>query len=119
VRRIILIAASLAEAGFGLLLLAYPPLVGQLLFGVDIFGMEVIFSRLTGACLIALAVACWPIGDVRGGLYGILTWSVLAMLYLLRVGIRGAPVGPILWPALVVHGVIAVLLVWSLRSQKT
>ena len=118
-RRLILIPACLGEAGFGLLLLAYPPMVGQLLFGIDISGMEVILGRLTGACLIALAVACWPIGDSHGGLYGMLTWSVLAMLYLLRIGIRGVPVGPILWPAVVVHGAIAILLVWTLLSRKT
>jgi hypothetical protein len=48
-----------------------------------------------------------------------LTWSVLAMLYLLRIGIRGVPVGVILWPAVVVHAAIAVLLVVTRWQAKT
>ena len=117
--KLILRIVSLSEGAFGLLLLAYPPIVLQLLFDTDALGMEVIFSRLTGACLIALAVACWPIGDSRSAFYGMLTWSVLAMLYLLRIGIRGIPVGPLLWPAVVVHTIIIVLLVLAkIRGRK-
>jgi hypothetical protein len=101
---------ALAEGGFGLLLVVAPAAVGRLLFDADVSGIAITVGRLTGMCLIALAIACWPSGESRSALYGMLTWSVLAMLYLLRIGIRGAPVGSLLWPAVVVHGVIAVLL---------
>jgi hypothetical protein len=70
--------------------------------------------------IFALAIACWPTGDSRSAVYGMLTWSVLALLYLLRTGIRGAPVGLLLWPAVVVHAVFAVLLVLAgLRRQSS
>ena len=61
----VLILASLAEGGSGLLLLAFPPIVARLLFAADVFGVGVIVGRLTGMSIIALAVACWPMGDSR------------------------------------------------------
>ena len=41
---------------------------------------------------------------------GMLIYSVLTTLYLLYLGIRGEWVGPLLWPAVVVHAVLTVLL---------
>ena len=38
-------------------------------------------------------------------------YSVLVTLYLIRIGIRGAPVGPLLWPAVIVHAILIILLV--------
>jgi hypothetical protein len=118
----VLIIAALAEGGFGLLLVAYPPIVARLLFDSEVGGIGTVFGRMTGACLIALAVACWPIGDGRSASYGMLTWSVLALLYLLRIGIRGVPVGPFLWPAVIIHAALIVLLVvagFKARESRT
>ena len=56
----ILALAALAEAGFGVTLLAYPPIVVRLLFDTDIAGVGVIMSRLAGIALIGLGVSCWP-----------------------------------------------------------
>lgn len=114
----VLILASLAEGGFGLLLLAFPPVVGRLLFAAEISGIAITVGRLTGACLIALAVACWPSGDSRSAFYGMLTWSVLAMLYLIRIGIRGTPVGLLLWPGVVVHGILIARLVFAYSKER-
>lgn len=88
-------------------LLASPPLIGRLLFASEISGIGIVIGRLAGTCIISLAVAWWPLDDSRSSFYGMLTWSVLAMLYLIRIGIRGAPVGILLWPAVVVHAAIA------------
>jgi len=112
----LLIFAALAEAGFGLLLLAYPPIVARLLFAADLSGAGVIIGRLTGMCLIALGIACWPDNDSRNAFYGMLTWSVLAMLYLIIVGVSGSA-GILLWLAVVVHAAIAVGLVVLRGSQ--
>ncbi|HEX8797692.1 MAG TPA: hypothetical protein VF772_03725 [Terriglobales bacterium] len=46
----------------------------------------------------------------------LLTWSVLAILYLIIVGL-GGPVGILLWPAVVVHAIIAVLLLPTIRQN--
>lgn len=110
--------AALAEAGTGVILLAYPPIVVRLLFGVEIAGAGIIMSRIAGIALIGLGVACWPGNSAFQPLYGMLTYSTLAMLYLIRIGIRGAPEGPLLWPGVVVHAIIVVLLVWVRRKEQ-
>ena len=113
----LLILTSIAEGGFGLLLLAYPAIVVWLLLKAEIVGAGAITARLTGLALIALAVACWPEEGAVRPYYGMLTWSVLAMLGLIVLGIGGYA-GILLWPAVVVHGVIAVLLVLTNRRAK-
>ena len=109
--------AAVAEAATGLALMVVPALVGRLLLGVELFGIAVVIGRVTGIALIALGVACWP---GRTALCGMLTYSVLATLYLLFLGIRGLWVGPLLWPAVVLHAIMAILLggAW-LMSPKT
>ena len=87
----ILALAALGEAVTGVVLLAYPPIVVRLLFGVEIVGAGFIMSRLAGIALIGLGVACWPGNSAAQQLYGMLTYSTLAMMYLIRIGIRGAP----------------------------
>ena len=48
-----------------------------------------------------------------------LTYSVLATLYLAYLGIRGEWVGPLLWPAVALHAVLTLLLgrVWFKRQK--
>ena len=119
-KKIVLGLAALAEAGTGLLLLVSPPLVIHLLFDFEVGDIGVIMSRLAGAALIGLGVACWPANPSVQQLYGMLTYSTLAMLYLVRIGIRGVPVGPLLWPAVVVHAILIALLVGTrLKERRT
>ena len=64
----VLALAAVAEAGTGLLLLAFPPIVVRLLFGAEISGVGVVMSRIAGIGLIGLGVACWP-GNSPSGRY--------------------------------------------------
>jgi hypothetical protein len=107
----LLTIAAIGEALTGLALLAYPPIVVRVLFGTEIGGVGIVMSRIAGIALTGLGVACWPSRTGLQSLYGMLTYSTLAMLYLIVVGMRGSTVGPLLWPAVVVHGILAVLLV--------
>ena len=106
----ILILAALAEGGTGVILLAYPPIVVQLLFGAEIVGAGIIMSRLAGIALIGLGVACWPGTGTRPAFQGMVTYSTLAMLYLIYIGVRGESAGLLLWPGVVVHAILVVLL---------
>ena len=106
----VLALAAVAEAGTGLLLLAWPPIVVRLLFGAEISGAGVIMSRIAGIALIGLGVSCWPGNSAFQSLNGMLTYSTLAMLYLMYIGVRGEVVGLLLWPAVVVHAILVVLL---------
>ena len=50
-----------------------------------------------------------------------LTYSALVTLYLLYLGIRGEWVGPLLWPAVVLHAVLTLLLAraWCKTRKDT
>jgi len=114
----ILMLAALAEAGTGVILLAYPPIVVRLLFDAEIVGAGVIMSRLAGIVLIGLGVACWPGTDTRQAFLGMVTYSVLAMLFLIYIGVRGQGVGLLLWPGVIVHAILIVLLGGAWLKQR-
>lgn len=111
--------AAAVEAATGIVLVAYPPIVVRLLFGADIAGVGEMVSRVAGIALIGLGVACWPTGSTRMSLYGMLTYGVLATLYLVYVGIRGEAVGVLLWPAVVAHVILVVLLLRTRLKEGT
>ena len=115
----ILMLAALAETGTGIILLVYPPIVVRLLFGAEILGAGVIMSRLAGIALIGLGVACWPGTDTRRAFSGMVTYSVLAMLLLLYIGVRGEGVGMLLWPGAIVHAILIVLLGGAWVKQRS
>jgi hypothetical protein len=106
--------AAVSEAAAGLVLLVYPPIVVHLLFGAEITSAGIVMSQLAGISLIALGIACWP-GKAHRALYGMLTYSTLAMLYLAYLGVVGVA-GILLWPAVAVHAGLSILLV---RARRT
>jgi hypothetical protein len=115
----ILALSAAAEAGTGLLLLAWPPIVVRLLFGAELTGAGVIMSRIAGIALIGMGVACWPSNSASQPLNGMLTYSTLAMLYLTYIGVRGELAGVLLWPAVVVHAILSAFLVRArFESEK-
>ena len=114
----ILMLAALAEAGAGVILLVYPPIVVRLLFGSEIAGAGVLMSRLAGIALIGLGAACWPGSDTRPAFRGMVTYSLLAMLYLIYIGVRGEGGGLLLWPGVVVHAILIVLLGGAWLKQR-
>ncbi|MBI5249942.1 MAG: hypothetical protein HY912_10655 [Desulfomonile tiedjei] len=70
---------------------------------------------MAGIALIALGIACLP----GLALLGMLTYSAMATAYLAYVGIRGEWVGPLLWPAVVVHAVLTALLARAWLAART
>jgi hypothetical protein len=112
----VLLFAAVAEEATGLALLIVPSLVGQLLLGSELTGIAVTVARVAGIALIALGIACWPGRDTSGNtlpLFGMVSYSSLATLYLAYQGLGGEWVGILLWPAVALHGVLATLLVRS------
>src|ERR1051325_3113593 len=103
----VLTAAALLEVATGVALLIVPSFIGRLLFGEQLTGLVIPVERVLGIALLALGVCCWP-GSTA--LRGMLTYSGLVTLYLLYRAIGGEWVGPLLWPVVVLHGVLTVLL---------
>jgi hypothetical protein len=115
--KIILAIAAVSEAATGLALLAFPRIVVRLLLGADIVGIGDVVSRFGGIGLIGFGVACWPYGSSRQALRGMMTYGTLAALYLAYIGVSGQGGGVLLWPAVVVHAVLIILLL-GVRSRK-
>ena len=114
---IALAVAAVSEAATGFALLAYPPVVIRLLLGAEVIGIGEVVSRFGGIGLIGLGVACWPSGSARQSLHGMLTYGTLAAIYLGYIGLSGQGGGVLLWPAVVAHGVLIILLL-GVRSSK-
>jgi hypothetical protein len=98
--------AAVGEASTGLALLIVPSLVGRLLLGEDLAGIAIPVARVAGIALLALGVACWPGSTPR---LGMLVYGAAVTLYLAWLGFVGMG-GLLLWPAVVLHAVLTVLL---------
>jgi hypothetical protein len=101
-----LIFAALGEAATGLALLLAPSLVGQLLLGVELAGVAAVVARVAGIALIGLGIACWP-GPPR---LGMLIYGAAVAAYLSYAGLFAGFAGVLLWPAVLLHVVLVVLL---------
>jgi hypothetical protein len=114
----VLAVAAVAEAATGAALIVVPSLVGRLLLGAELAGVSIPVARVTGIALLALGVCCWP-GSTA--FCGMLTYGALVTLYLAYTGVTGQWVGPLLWPAVVVHAILTILLArawFQLRKPK-
>src|SRR4051794_11386210 len=107
-----LVIASIAEAATGSALILQASMVGQLLLGEPLTGVAISIARLTGIALVALGVACWP-GPPR---LGMTIYNAAATVYLAYLGFAGFG-GMLLWPAVIVHLLMTVLLLWPARHR--
>jgi hypothetical protein len=104
--RKVLVFAAVPETAARLGLLFVPSLVGQLLLGVEFAGAGVAVARVTGIALVGLGISCWP----GPPLLGMLIYSSAVAVYLACLGLAGGMTGVLLWPAVVVHLVLSILL---------
>jgi hypothetical protein len=69
---------------------------------------------VAGIALIALGIACWP----GPPLVGMLSYSVLATLYLACLGFADSLIGVLLWPVVVLHLILTALLIRDVRTRR-
>lgn len=112
--------AAVIEAATGLALIVHPPLVTRLLLGDGVSGAGQALGRVAEFALLSLGLACWPGPESAAvntpALRALLTYNLLATLYLAYLGIGGGLVGSLLWPAVVLHAVLTLLLGRSWRA---
>ena len=96
-------------------MLIVPSIVGRLLLGVELTGIAIPVARVAGIAVIALGVACWP-GPPR---VGMLIYGAAVALYLAYLGFSGGLTGILLWPAVVLHGILTALLARGSTERKT
>ena len=83
---------------------------------MEFSGAAIPAARVAGIALIGLSVACLP----GRAVVGMLTYGALVMLYLGYLGLAGGFTGILLWPAVVLHAVLTVLLarLWFKRQEN-
>ena len=118
----LLTLTAILEAATGLALVAVPSVVVRLLLGGGISGASIPLGRVAGLGLLSLGMACWPPRDPAGNMApafrGMLAYNIMATFYLLCLGIGGEWVGPLLWPAVVLHAAITVWCVTRLLRKS-
>jgi hypothetical protein len=114
--------AAATELVTGLAVLAAPSLVTQLLFGGELSRIGLAMAPVAGFALIALALACWPsrieAWSPTTALRSLLLYNVMTAGYLGYLGVGGADRGVLLWPAVALHALLALLLGWALLSAQ-
>jgi len=104
---------ALSEGGTGIALLAAPAVVFALLLGVESPAPEaLVVGRVSGGALLAIGVTCWLVqgesGQIqRGVLAGVLIYDVAAAALLAYAGAVLSMAGAALWPAVALHGALA------------
>jgi hypothetical protein len=122
----LLALTAVIESATGLALMVVPIIVVRLLLGAEITGASVPLGRVAGFALLSLGIACLPSRDSTGNTAAparraMLTYNLLATLFFLWLGIGGEFAGPLLWPAVGLHGILSILLVrqWWLGKPGT
>ena len=109
------------EGATGLALIAVPGTVAWLLFGTAVPPIGAVVARVAGIAILSLALGCWlgREGNAVAALAALLVYNVLSAAYLAILVIQGELIGALLWPAVAVHGVFALLMAAALQPRPT
>ncbi len=115
---------AIIEVATGLALMAVPSVVVRLLLGSPLdTSAAAMLGRVAGAALLALGVACWLARDdtqsraARGLVVAMLMYNIVATAVLAFAGIGLGLHGVALWPAVVLHAVMAIWCIVCLRRS--
>ena len=115
---------AIIEAATGLGLMAVPSMVVRLLLGSPLdTSATVALARVAGAALLALGVACWLARDdtqsraARGLVAAMLLYNISVVAVLAFAGLGLGLHGIALWPAVILHAVMAVWCIACLRLR--
>ena len=115
--RMLLSLDVVIEGLTGLALIAVPAVVARLLLGSELPEVGAATARVAGIALVALVLGCWLARHDRAGFAGLaalLAYNALVAIYLGWLGLEGVLAGPLLWPAVILHAVVTVLLAIAL-----
>ncbi len=104
--------SSAIEAATGVGLIAVPDLVARVLLGVGLSASGIAVGRVAGFGLLSLGLACWPTADdaTPSAVRALFVYNLLAALYLGYLRANGEFIALLLWPACVLHAVLALML---------
>lgn len=109
------IVTAVLEASTGLALLVSPALVASILIGAPFdTPADSVVGRVAGAALLALGLACWRAradgmsSSASGLISGMLLYNAVTVLVLAEAGMVMHLNGIGLWPAVVLHTLMAI-----------
>jgi len=117
------IVTAVLEAGAGVALVCFPSAAVALMLGTGLdSSAAVALGRVAGTALLALAVACWlahydtQSRAARGLIAGMTLYNLGVVAILGAAGAWSRPAGILLWPVVVLHAVMTVWCIFSLRK---
>ena len=118
----VLAFSSVAEIATGLALMIDPALVVRLLMGNREALEEMSVARFLGITLFALGIACWP-SEQRSksdtaAFRGMLTYNTAVAVFLAYLFIVDRIGGVLLWPGVILHAVVAIIMIWAWRGES-
>jgi hypothetical protein len=124
--KLLLVLVAVIELLTGIALLIAPSVVVGLLLGATLdYPAAIVVGRVAGAALLAIGLVCWLQREIgrgaaqRGLLAGLLVYNAavpMVLAYTAKVdGTRA--IG--LWPAVVLHSLLAIWCIVSLRKTAT
>jgi hypothetical protein len=119
----LLTVEAVIEGGTGLVLVAFPSLVAQLLLAtsLDAPGASTV-ARVAGVTLLALVGACWRARSdgqsraARGVVGAMALYNAGVLVVLVHAALGPGLSGIALWPAVLAHAIMAVWCVQSLSA---
>jgi hypothetical protein len=111
------------DAGFetvtGAALIADPNFVSRVLLRVGLSSAGLAVGRVAGLGLLSLGLACWPsrAAATAQTTRALFTYNLLLTLYLGYLRIGSGFTGCLLWPAVVIHALLTLLLARAANEE--
>jgi hypothetical protein len=122
----LLVVVAVSELVMGVALLVAPSVIVGLLLGASLdYPAAIVVGRVAGAALLAIGLICWLQRDIGRGvaqtglLAGLLVYNVVVAVLLLYAATVDGMRAIGLWPAVVLHSLLAVWCLLSLRRSAT
>ena len=118
--RLLFKASAVVEILTGLGFLVAPAWIIGLLLGEGVSPIGIAVARVLGIGLLSVGVAAWesPGQDSRlAPRSGLCIYNVGAAAVLAMLGAYGGMNGVLLWPAVILHGLIGAVMLWAISSH--
>ena len=118
----LLTVTALIEGATGVALLVVPSVIVELLLGAGLSSPQsFVLGRIAGAALVSIGVACWLARKtdavVTGLVAGMLIYNVAVPVLLIYAAMADGMQGVALWPASILHVMLAVWCLLCLRPR--
>ena len=114
--------AAWLEIAVGVVLIVAPNTASTLLFAAALEGPGVPVARFAGIALLGISSACLTAisaGSNRSAVWGLYIFNAGATILFAAVGLGPTPHGVLLWPAVILHALIAAGLASGGGLRKT